>query len=252
MAASELHLVELFHLSVLRLLPDKAHVALKGGCNMRFFFGSVRYSHDMDLDIGRRVEPHALRERMTRLLAGPALSAALAAEGVELGAVSAPKQTETTQRWKAELVVRARRSISLHTKIEFSRRPTTEEALLEAVDPAIVGAHRLLPVLVRHYPLETALRQKVRALVGRATVQARDVFDLAVLLTRAGGRLDALRADRATLPQAIERALDVSFDDYRGQVVAYLHPDHAEQYGSRDAWNALQMQLVSALEKAAQ
>jgi hypothetical protein len=39
---------ELFHLVFLRALvakgEDKALVALKGGCNLRFFFGSVRYS----------------------------------------------------------------------------------------------------------------------------------------------------------------------------------------------------------------
>lgn len=30
---------------------DKSLVALKGGCNLRFFFGSERYSEDMDLDV---------------------------------------------------------------------------------------------------------------------------------------------------------------------------------------------------------
>lgn len=40
--------VEFFHLVFLRALvsrgEDKALFALKGGCNLRFFFGSVRYS----------------------------------------------------------------------------------------------------------------------------------------------------------------------------------------------------------------
>jgi hypothetical protein len=164
--------------------------------------------------------------------------------------VSAPKQTDTTQRWKAELRVRDS-STALHTKIEFSRRPTAETAVLEAVDPAVVAAHRLLPLLVRHYPLDAALRQKVGALVGRSAVQARDVFDLAVLLNRAGGAGDALAPKRSVLPQAIERAMDVSYDDFRGQVVAYLDPDHAEHYGSHAAWDALQSQVVGMLEAAA-
>jgi hypothetical protein len=252
-AATDIDRVESFHLHVLRLLSsgrDKAHVALKGGCNMRLFFGSVRYSADMDLDVGRQIEPFALRDRMHKLLGGPVLGAALRADAMDLGAVTAPKQTDTTQRWKIEIVVRAAPSTPLHTKIEFSRRSTTEDSVLEAVDPVIVAAHRMLPLLVCHYPAGAALRQKVRALVGRAAVQARDVFDLAVLFSRPETPADALRAERAILPRAIQLAMDVSFDQYRGQVVAYLHPDHVDQYGSKEAWNLLQMQVVSALEKA--
>jgi hypothetical protein len=250
---SDLQYVELFHLHVLRLLgagPDKAHIALKGGCNLRFFFGSVRYSADMDLDVGRALEPHVLREKMNRLLSGPALASGLRAAGVDVGRVSAPKQTETTQRWKVELVPRHRPSISLHTKIEFSRRTTGEEAALEAVVPEILVTYQLLPLLVRHYPAEAALRQKLGALVGRAAVQARDVFDLAMLLGRVRDPQRALEEERTALRAGIERAMDVSFDDYRGQVVAYLHPDHAGMYGSRAAWDALQARVIDALEKA--
>ncbi len=46
--------VELFHLQFLRQLcagPDRALFTLKGGCNLRCFFGSVRYSDDVDLDV---------------------------------------------------------------------------------------------------------------------------------------------------------------------------------------------------------
>ena len=49
----------------------------------------------------------------------------------------------------------------------------------------------------------------------RSTVQARDVFDLAVLLARAGGRVDALHPIRAQIPKAIERAMDVSYGDFK-------------------------------------
>jgi predicted nucleotidyltransferase component of viral defense system len=50
---SERETVELFHLHFLRLLAggrDKSRFVLKGGCNLRFFFGSVRYSEDLDLN----------------------------------------------------------------------------------------------------------------------------------------------------------------------------------------------------------
>jgi predicted nucleotidyltransferase component of viral defense system len=252
MSCSPQQATEILHLHVLRLLgttPDKAHVAVKGGCNLRFFFGSVRYSQDLDLDVTEQLAPHALKERLDRLFASAALRDALRAGGLELGTVSAPKQTETTQRWKAELRVRGR-PVALHTKIECSRRRDAEAAVLEAVDPRVVQSYQMMPIVTRHYPLPAALRQKVRALVGRQTVQARDVFDLAVLFARAGGRVDAFAGMRGVLARAVERALEVSFDDFQGQVVAYLHPEHAASYASRDAWNALQDQVVDLLERA--
>jgi hypothetical protein len=250
---SDAQRVELFHLNVLRLLgtgPEKAQIALKGGCNLRFYFGSVRYSADMDLDIGSKLEPYALREKMGRLLSGPGLTSALRSLGMEIARTSAPKQTDTTQRWKVGLSIRDQSALVLHTKIEFSRRSTPEEAVFEPVLPEVVSTYGLLPLLVRHYPLEAALRQKVRALIGRATVQSRDVFDLAMLFSRLPDARRALRPDRKTLPQAIERALDVSFDDYKGQVVSYLHPDHAPMYASREAWDLLQARVVETLEQA--
>ena len=253
MLLSDRQIVELFHLNVLRGLtagPDKAQLALKGGCNLRFFFGSVRYSEDMDVDVSERLEVHSLKERMDRLLSSSALALALRAKGIDVAAVSAPKQTETTQRWKAELRTKGK-PVPLHTKIEFSRRPTTEESVFEALDSSILQAYQLLPLLVRHYPLSTAVRQKVQALVGRRVVQARDVFDLAMLLGRAGGGRDALSTERSILPKAIERAMDVSFAEYQGQVVAFLEPHHLAEYSSREAWDALQTSVVENLERAA-
>ncbi len=46
--------VELFHLLFLDQLGrklDKSFYALKGGCNLRFFMKSIRYSEDVDIDI---------------------------------------------------------------------------------------------------------------------------------------------------------------------------------------------------------
>jgi hypothetical protein len=250
---SELQTVELFHLHTLRLLgtgPEKTQIALKGGANLRFYFGSVRYSADMDLDVSGKLEPHVLRARMDGLFSGTALRSALRAAGLEIVRVSAPKQTDTTQRWKVEFAKRSRPSLALHTKIEFSRRATTEEAVLEAVLPEVVATYQLLPLLARHYPVGAALRQKVRALVGRSVVQARDVFDLALLGARIGDASSDLHAEGSTLPQAIERAMEVSFDQYRSQVVPFLHPDHAPMYASREAWDVLQARVVGLLEQA--
>ncbi len=122
---------------------------------------------------------------------------------------------------------------------------------MEPVSAAVLAEYQMMPVLAPHYPLPAALRQKVGALVGRSTVQARDVFDLSVLLSRAGGRIDALRPMRAQIPKAIERAMDVSYDEFKAQVASYLKPEHLDEYGTRQAWEAMQAQVVDALEKAA-
>ena len=242
--------VEFFHLQFVRLLcagPDKDRFAIKGGCNLRFFFESVRYSEDIDLDVAK-MPVHALTEKVGKILGGPALDLPLRSRSLSVRDVTAPKQTETTQRWKVALSAEGR-ALPLRTKIEFSRRPATEEAVIEPMTAGVLAEYRLMPLLAPHYGLEAALRQKVGALVGRSTVQARDVFGLAVLLARGGGRVDALGPVRAQVPKAIERAMDVSYGDFKSQVASYLKPEHLDEYGPREAWEALQAQVVEALEK---
>jgi hypothetical protein len=103
-----------------------------------------------------------------------------------------------------------------------------------------------------HYPLAAALRQKVGAPAGRSVVQARDVFDLAVLLARAGGKVDALHPVRSLIPKAVDRAMEVSYGDFKSQVASYLQPEHLDVHGSPEAWDALRMRVVEQLEKALQ
>src|SRR5205823_14164301 len=129
---SDRQAVELFHLHFVRLLcagPDKDRFAIKGGSNLRFFFDSPRYSEDIDLDVAR-IPVHTLKERVAKILAGPALTLPLKRRGLAVGETSAPKQTDTTQRWKASLSVDGR-SLPIHTKIEFSRRANAGEAKIE-------------------------------------------------------------------------------------------------------------------------
>lgn len=251
--ASGIQAVEYFHLQVSRLLltgPDKGSFAIKGGCNLRFFFESPRYSEDIDFDVGERVPVHVLKQRMAKLLAGPALALNLRNRGIEVASSSAPKQTETTQRWKVALAVQGL-ALPQPTKIEFSRRETTEEAVLQAISPSVLAEHQAITFLAPHYPLEPAIRQKVRALADRREVQARDVFDLgAVLIPRTGGDASALQADRSVVKAALERAMSVTYDDYRSQVVAYLHPDQRDSAGAPEAWDAFQMKVVDYLDGA--
>jgi len=250
---SDRQIVELFHLHFVRLLcsgPDKDRFAVKGGCNLRFFFDSVRYSEDIDLDV-TTLPVHTLKEKVTRIFAGPALVLPLKSRGITVLGTSAPKQTETTQRWKVALAVEGR-ALPLHTKIEFSRRKATEEWRVEPVSTSVLAEYGLMPLLAPHYPLAAAIRQKIGALIHRSTVQARDVFDLSVLVAKASGNVEALRSIPAQIQKAIERCMEVSYDHYKGQVVSYLKSDQVEALGSREAWDALQSQVIEFLEKGLQ
>jgi hypothetical protein len=115
--------VELFHLAFLQVLQarlDQARYVLKGGANLRYFFDSVRYSEDIDLDtVG--LAPWALTEKVDGILASATIDAVLRSGGLAVEGFTKPKQTETTRRWKVAIAVCGRRE-TVRTKIEFSHR----------------------------------------------------------------------------------------------------------------------------------
>ncbi len=160
---------------------------------------------------------------------------------------SAPKQTQTTQRWKISLRL-IDSGAEVPTKIEFSRRELDAGAVHEAVDAEVIRAYRLYPVIVQHYPVKVAFAQKVLALALRAQVQSRDVFDLKLLLD--AGAADSPLPHKAAmvLAQAIDHAMEVRYEDFAGQVLAYLEPEYQAHYGERRVWTELQEQVVDALE----
>jgi hypothetical protein len=255
MAPSDRHTVEHFHLLFLRQLQtgaDQTRFSVKGGCNLRFFFGSTRYSEDLDLDV-LEMPRGTLKNKVDRLLEAPALLLPLQAQGISVEDVSAPKQTDTTQRWKLGLR-RAGSSVPLRTKVEFSRRgaETDRERAAEPVDAVMARAHGLPPPVLQHYLAPAALRQKIQALLGRPRTQARDVFDLQLLHARVAQLPRLEEALRSRLPDAIERALSLSYDDYLGQVVAYLDPERAAPFRDRAAWDAMQLEVVELLEELGQ
>jgi predicted nucleotidyltransferase component of viral defense system len=245
---------ELFHLVFLRALTskseDKTLVSLKGGCNLRFFFGSVRYSEDMDLDV-MVISRETLKRKVERLLASPLVLAPLRSHGVDLVEFTSPKQTDTTQRWKIGLRM-VGHEVLVRTKIEFSRRDDIEGALYEATPRELSRFYALTPVLATHYAAPAAIAQKIHALAGRTEPQARDVFDLSLLLARADAvNMSLSKEKRIWLPAAIENARSLSFDAYRAKVIAFLDPEQAALYQSRDAWNMMQNEVVAQLEALA-
>lgn len=58
--------------------------------------------------------------------------------------------------------------------------------------------------------------------------------------------MDALDSMRSEIPKAVERAMEVSYADFKSQVVSYLQPEHMDAYGSREAMGRLQRLRVPA------
>lgn len=240
--------IEVFHLLFLRAFGarvDKTLFALKGGCNLRFFHRSVRYSEDMDLDL-RAMAPGTLRSNVEGVLSADGFRHSLRAQQLEVTNVTAPKQTPTTQRWKIALRLAAQRT-AVPTKIEFSRRALDAGAALAPVEPELIRRYRLYPVLVQRYDAAAAFAQKVAALALRSETQARDIFDLKLLLDAGAGGTPLPKAQHELLSAAIENAMTIDFDAFAGQVVAYLEPEHQEDFRQRATWDSLQEQVVDSL-----
>lgn len=240
--------VELFHLLFLAQLSrrvDQKGIVLKGGCNLRFFHRSIRYSEDMDLDVGE-VATLVLRERVRAVFASRPFAEILAARGVRLEHVTEHKQTETTQRWKLGLRVDGV-TVPLPTKIEFSRRGLDEGTEFGSIDPNLARAYQLPPLMAGHYGATTAFQQKVGALAGRRAPQARDVFDLHHLLATGGGSGSRAPLDHALAARASTNAMSVDFGMFKSQVLAYLAPEAQAQYDSPSVWDTLVLEVVDAL-----
>jgi predicted nucleotidyltransferase component of viral defense system len=241
--------VEVFHIAFLDVLSsrlDPARYVLKGGANLRFFFESVRYSEDIDLDIAG-VEPWSIESKVDRILASGAMKALLRVGGLSIAEFSKPKQTATTRRWKVAIDV-PRRSEPVRTKIEFSNRNGEQRYRLEALPSRIVAPYALRSPRVQHYTEDASIEQKVIALAGRSETQARDVFDLDLLLRRKP--LPAGSLDLQVLAEAKDRALQLPFDAFRDQVLAFLEPEVVELYETEAAWAQMQSFVAETLEGA--
>jgi hypothetical protein len=249
---------EVFHfyfLDRLLKLSDPGLYILKGGVNLRFFFRSPRYSEDMDIDV-LAGSVQTLRKNGYKILNDGAFQRSLRSfdiADIEVNDPAKAKQTETTQRFRFGLITPA--GHRLPTKIEFSRRNESSDGESEStlVDTEIARFYRRLSFLCPHYTGGAAIVQKVRALAGRPVTQARDVFDLAILL-RGGHSPPAARSKLlgdGEHAKAIDCLMGLTWQEYEGQVVEFLETESREEYGSKNAWNSLQNLVLSHLESDA-
>lgn len=245
--SSEAQVIEFFHLAFLQVLQarfDQAHYVVKGGASLRYFFGSLRYSQDIDLD-AVAIEHWRLEEKIDEVLASPAMGLLLRSGSLAVEEVTKPKQTTTTQRWKPWLVVGGRRT-PVRTKIEFSHRAADPRRILEAVPDRIVAPYALRAPTMLHYTADAAIEQKIQALAGRSETQARDVFDLELLL-RQDRDVGAGRIESRVLEIAVERVFELPFEAFRDQVVPFLEPEVVDLYDNHQAWEAMQAAVAGRL-----
>jgi hypothetical protein len=242
---SSRELREAFHFCFLERLLKTAEAnlfVLKGGVNLRFFFGSPRYSEDMDFDVVAG-NVTTLRKNGYKVLNDAALRRTLRTYGIvdlQINDPARAKHTETTQRFRVQLITGA--GEALPSKIEFSRRAPVEAGGREIaqVDSGIARHYQRLAFRCQHYDGTAAVVQKVLALAGRPVTQARDVFDLDIL--QRGGHTRGL--DLRTLVSEEQRATalanlrDLSFDDFSGQVLEFLD-DEERRTLDRAAWRAM-------------
>lgn len=246
--------VELFHLLFLDQLGrkiDKRSYALKGGCNLRFFMKSIRYSEDMDIDIPSippTISKESLRKTVTSILTSKPFAQILQIHGIVIGHWSEPKQTTTTQRWKVGLSINGS-NVLLPTKIEFSRRGIKGRTQFDAIDPELMRNYHLSPIMASHYDGSSAYEQKVDALVNRVATQARDIFDLNLLLNSGIDRKLSNSRLRSRIPEAESNVMSVTFDIFKSQVLSYLPPDYQNLYNSPSVWDNMVLKVVEALRE---
>jgi len=245
-------IIELFHIAFLDVLAkrlNQSRYVLKGGANLRYFFDSVRYSEDIDLDL-LGATPWSLAEKVDGVLASAPLTAILRVPGIAVAECSKPKQTETTRRWKLGLTVEGRDEDDLvRTKIEFSNRNSAEVRFeLEAMAKRIVAPYGLRAPSIQHYSGKAMSEQKVVALALRSATQARDVFDLDLLLRRFPLTPGAVNGE--VLESAADLAVGLPYAAFRDQVLPFLDPELAGDYDDPDAWAQMQTHVAAELEAA--
>lgn len=244
-------LIEEFHLTFLQVLTTALKpnlYVLKGGANLRYFFDSLRYSQDIDLDyLG--AQGWRLEEVVDGVLAGPALRMSLRASGLSLVDLSKPKQTETTRRWKLGLASpRSAGSTPVRTKIEFSARGGDQRHEFVALPDRVVERYGLRSFSLRSYRLAAMIEQKIGALANRSETKARDVFDLDLLFRLRAKSGDQEPVSSEYAEEAALRALDLPDESFKSEVLPFLEPEIAELYAAPDTWEKMRTFVSGKVE----
>ncbi|MEK6732574.1 MAG: nucleotidyl transferase AbiEii/AbiGii toxin family protein [Candidatus Omnitrophota bacterium] len=250
---NSLQLREIFHIEFLRWFSRKVkpeYYGLKGGTNIRFFFHSFRYSEDMDIDI-LGMSLGALKDTVMNILDGRAFKESLKPFGIK--EITPPniikaKQTETTQRFKVHIITNGGEDLS--TKVEFSRRGFKGNIIVGSISDTVLRPYKLLPLLIPHYDVQSVVMQKLNALAKRTIIQARDIFDLYLLIPQLGeaGIKGGKLIDKPTLLKAYENIFEVDFEIFRDTVISYLAIEDQAAYRNVSSWEEVRLKVSQFIE----
>ncbi len=252
---NSLQLREIFHLEFLRWFGRKAKAqcyALKGGSNLRFFFNSIRYSEDMDLD-DEEIKKAVLADTVMNILENASFKDSIKPFGIErvvFPDMAKAKQTDTTQRFKIHLLTFA--GDDLFTKIEFSRRGFGCKEIVQPVGDTVLRPYKLSPLIVPHYDIHSAITQKIGALALRAVVQARDIFDLYILAPQyEHNKRKSLDISKDRIEAAGKNIFTVTYGQFKDTVAAYLLPDDQAVYANKTLWDEIVLKTANFIEEFA-
>lgn len=240
---------EAFHLLFLERwlkTTDPRLYVVKGGVSLRFFFNSPRASEDMDIDVmGGAVA--TLKKNGYKILHDASFRRQLRTYGIDDLISNDPakaKQTETTQRFRLHLVTTG--GGRLPTKVEFSRRPHHPMAVeLSLIHPELARKYQKLSFRCQHYSGDAMIQQKIRALAGRAEVQARDVFDIYILLAGGFSLPPEMRQNlpKDLLQRAHQNLEALSYADFQGHVLEFIEPTERFKYEGENTWQDIKDQV---------
>jgi hypothetical protein len=232
---------------------------LKGGANLRMFFGSPRSSEDMDFD-AIDIPDWQLADGVDAAVRLPVVERILRANGLTIVRVNSQKQTLTTQRWTIEVTAPGHR-LPVSTTGEFSHRASAAGQIdraragssAEQVSAAIAGRYASPPIILPHYLPTAAILQKIAALALRTINQPRDVFDLALLLARFPAEAPhAADVESDMAERAAERATEFDFDAFRDSVLPFIDDPERPFYETPAVWSDMQDRVATYLLGLAQ
>lgn len=220
--------------------------AVKGGCALRFFFGSPRYSVDLDIDV------HEFSESALKSALEPATTSTdRVLKQRRIGSIESHTLAKAGQNvLRIKFTLKTTEGESVPTKIEFSRRtmPLLRFAVTKAPAPNVRESAALPAFLLPTYPRDAMVALKTAALTDRNRNAIRDIFDLALFLPcpPPAKEMAMLYIEPDTLPAAARwiQGKDNDYAEYLDKIEPYMG---GEENLNEASWNELRMNVAAAL-----
>jgi predicted nucleotidyltransferase component of viral defense system len=241
---------EFFHLVFLKNLSLRLSgrtYAVKGGICLRFFHQSPRFSEDMDFDITAQVPLHTLGKAVDQIVQSRSFLGQLIPHGITKMDVRKPKQTDTTQRWKFTLYLGP--SLSLPTKIEFSKRRLDIPFIQGIPDRSLLNHYTIPPFATQYYDAGIMAVHKIVALASPSRWAVRDLFDLYHLYFNLQANPKEIKKwlHSETIEKAAEKIVEFTYKDFREQVMPYLTESLIDFYQKKNAFETLKQQVENQM-----